>query len=141
MNRNTYVLLCAPAIGRIFTTLNSKMAKKDSINNYSVKNFIFCFSSTLHVNIKIGQNIFSGIILPSPVTLRVFRKTGYLFERENHGKIFFFLFNNTKSFKKSFQWFKTFIFKPIIQENFLFLTENAFSYLFDRKKKFDSSKN
>jgi hypothetical protein len=137
MKRNSYVLMCSPAVGKIITTLNSKIAKKDSINNYSLKNFTFGFSSTLQVNIQIGQNIFCGIILTIPTTLGVFRKTGYLFEKENHCKIFFFLFKNTKTFKKSFQWFKTFIFKPLIQENFKILTENSFSYLFDRKKKFD----
>jgi hypothetical protein len=141
MNRNTYVLLCSPGVGRILSTLNSNLAKKDSINNYFVKDFIFDFSSTSQVNIKIEQDIFSGIILASPITLGVFKKSNYLFERENQSKIVIFLFSNIKSFKKSFQWFKIFIFKPILQENFLIITEKSFSYLFDRKKKFDSFKN
>jgi len=141
MKKNTYVLLCSPDVGRLLSLLNSKLAKKDSINNYFVKNFIFDFSSTSRVNIKIGQDIFGGIILTSPITLGIFRKAHYLLERENQIKIFIFLFSNTKSFKKSFQWLKTFIFKTTIQENFLTITDKSFSYLFDRKKKLNSLKN
>lgn len=106
MKRNSYVLMCSPAVGKIITTLNSKIAKKDSINNYSLKNFTVGFSSTLQVNIQIGQNIFCGIILTIPTTLGVFRKTGYLFEKENHCKIFFFYSKIRRPLKNHFNGLK-----------------------------------